>query len=392
MLRKIREVERQGEELARSAAFNEKRAMLETLVGGIAHELNNKLAPVLGYAELLGFRLEHEPGDSAEHCRMIALAAREAAKIIQQLKQVARPPTLECAACDPRALVEEAGVLLRFRLRSFGVRLDLAVPPALPAIWADPGQIKQVLVNLMLNAMDAMEGRPERHLTVRAEAKPGAVVLRVEDTGAGIPPGTLSRIFDPFFTTKALDRGSGLGLSLCQGIVKQHHGDIQVESTVGQGTTFSVTLPRAPEDLPVAPHRPNPRPVPPKLPAGLEILAVDDEEAITALVRATFQGQWVTRAHGGAEAIRHLGDRDFDLVLTDLRMPGVDGFQVLAWMGRERPDVLARTLVLTGETGSSLQDGELAGLGLPVLRKPFAPQDLLRACAPLAARTRITRA
>jgi len=390
MLQKIRQVR----ELEQSAALNEKRAMLETLVGGIAHELNNKLAPAQGYAELLGLRLARAGGfqELQGFARMIEASVQESSKIIQQLKNLCQP-SLECAATDPRTLIEEAMVLMRFRLRAAEARITLDLPAPCPPIWVDPGQLKQVLINLILNALDAMEHAAEKTLQIRARVDAQAVTIEIQDTGEGIPPDRLNRIFDPFYTTKAMDKGTGLGLSVCLGIVKQHHGSILAESTPGQGTTFRVTLPRAQEPAtelqpaPVVLRQPDPAPC-----GRLEVMVVDDEEHITALVQDTLWNQlgWkVTRVHGGHEALRVLEGRQIDLMITDLRMPGLDGFGVLDWVREQRPGLYLRTMVITGDAGGARQTGELQGLNLPVLRKPFSPMELARTCESLWAGGRL---
>jgi two-component system NtrC family sensor kinase len=248
-----------------------------------------------------------------------------------------------------------------------------------------------VLLNLMLNSIDAMEQAPVKQLRLQVEVGARALTIAIQDRGTGIPPDQLTRIFDPFFTTKAQDRGTGLGLSVCLGIVKQHHGEIQVESTLGVGSTFLVSLPLnqdlLPEDGEVVPRRGDGALDVRALGKRLEVLVIDDEEFITGMVQETLRSQlgWrVTRAHGGREALERLEKGNIDLVITDLRMPGVDGFQLLDWIRKLQPDLFRRTLVITGDAGTKQQNQDLQDLGIPVLGKPFSALDLLDSCGKLA--------
>ena len=225
----------------------EKSALLDSLVGGIAHEINNKLAPIVGYSELLQLEISRlkEVEQLGPYCDIIRDAAMESAKIIRQLLQLSRPLARELKIVDVRDLFNEVQALLRFRLRESGCRVEAEFMAEPAPVYADAAQIKQVMINLIFNALDAMEHTPEKRLRLSVQAVNGEVCFRVADTGHGIKPENLNRIFNPFFTTKASDRGSGLGLSVCLNVVKSHNGDISVESTPGAGTEFKVTLPRA---------------------------------------------------------------------------------------------------------------------------------------------------
>jgi len=378
--------------LERRLALHDKTALFESLAGGIAHELNNTLTPVLGYAELISTRLEGA-GDSAvlqSYCRTITKSAQESVRIIRQLLQLSRPATMELREVELGAVLEEAVSIMRFRLRASQARLELDVPGPV-RIMADPGQIKQVIINLLMNAVDAMEHTVRKDLRVRVAIQEAWAELAVEDTGHGIAPDKLNRVFDPFFTTKSAERGTGLGLSVCLGIVGQHQGEMSVTSAPGEGTRFRILLPLKPAGLPAAGPAParsrppdpgagaaGPEPVP-----GQRVLVIDDEEYITMLVDELLRGRlgWrIEQVHGGREAVQRLEAGAYDLVITDLRMPGLDGFAVLGWIREFRPELLARVLVLTGDAGTLAQDAELGGLGLPVLSKPFNPEDLLAWC------------
>jgi len=376
----------------RRMALSDKTALFESLAGGIAHELNNTLSPVLGYAELLTGRLETAGDQPAllNYCRMITKSAKESVRIIRQLLQLSRPATMELRQVDLGAVLDEAVSIMRFRLRASEARLALQVPEGV-RILADAVQIKQVLINLMINAIDAMEHTIRKDLQVRVAVRGAMAELSVQDTGHGIPPEKLNRIFDPFFTTKSAERGTGLGLSVCLGIVGQHRGEIAVSSVPGEGTVFTVLLPLA-----LGQEAPGPEPAPapslepaallPQVARRLEVLVIDDEEYITSLVHELLRsrlGCRVDQVHDGREAIQRLESAPYDLVITDIRMPGLDGFAILGWIRDFRPALLPKVLVITGDSGSKPQDRELRAFGVPALRKPFTSDELVAQCRDL---------
>ncbi len=378
----------------RKMAINDKADLFESLVGGIAHELNNKLAPVLGFSELLQNRLETIGGHDVlqSYCNAISLSAQESVRIIRQLLQLSRPAAPELSRTDLGAILDEVSSILRFRLRSADAEMQLTVPAEPVWILADPGQIKQVLVNLMINGIDAMGNASQRLLKVGVETQGAYACFSVGDTGHGIAPDRLNRIFDPFYTTKSSEHGTGLGLSVCLGIVRQHHGEISVKSTPGEGTVFRVLLPLSmtegkTECLPVQ------RVIKPVGPGSqlsaaqglprMSVLVIDDEEYITSLVQELLRSRlgWkVERVHEGRQAIQRLEAASFDLVITDLRMPGVDGFAILEWLRNYQPSLLPRVLVITGDSGGPSLDQELLNFGVPVIRKPFTPDELIDQC------------
>ncbi len=381
----------------RKMAINDKAALFESLVGGVAHELNNKLSPVLGFSELLTMRLEGMEGQDSlkSYCNAISRSAQESVRIIRQLLQLSRPPTMELNATDLGAVLREAASIMRFRLRSAEATMKLELPSAVIDVLADMAQIKQVFINLMINAVDALEHAERKEITVQAEVQDGWGVVSVRDTGYGIAPDKLNRIFDPFYTTKSAERGTGLGLSVCLGILRQHGGEISVKSTPGEGSVFRVQLPLARSgELAAAPRagdgaasgpadgvmpcfEPGPR---------REVLVIDDEEYITNLVQELLRtrlGWRVERVHDGRQGIQRLEQGTYDLVITDLRMPGLDGFAVMGWIRDFRPSLLPSVLVITGDSGSQNMELELRAFGVPTLQKPFTPSALVEACQKL---------
>jgi two-component system, NtrC family, sensor kinase len=236
----------------------EKLSAIGQLVAGVAHELNNPLTSVIGYAQLLEGEMRDRPGapevrppdELAHDLRRIAEESERAARIVRNLLAFARRQTAAREPHDVADLCARVVALRSYELRLTGVELSTQFQPGLPRVIADGGQIQQALLNLLLNAEQAMRGRPVRRLTVgaRLDEAASAVELYVSDSGHGIDTANLSRIFDPFFTTRDVGEGTGLGLSICYGIIRDHGGHIRVESRIQVGTTFSVLLPGLVED------------------------------------------------------------------------------------------------------------------------------------------------
>ncbi len=235
----------------------EKLSAIGQLVAGVAHELNNPLTSVIGYAQLLEEELETGDGTGADtqlaqDLRRIAQESERAAKIVRNLLAFARRQSAERAPQDVADLFSRVMALRSYELRLNGIELVTEFQPGLPSVVVDGSQLQQALLNLVLNAEQAMRGRPTKrlHVGARFDANAGAVELLVKDTGHGIDRANLSRIFDPFFTTRDVGEGTGLGLSICYGIIRDHGGQITVESVVNTGTTFSVLLPARIDDVP----------------------------------------------------------------------------------------------------------------------------------------------
>ena len=370
--------------LERGILRQEKQRLLDTLVGGIAHELNNKLTPIQGFAELLGSQASPEV---REFTHLITASVQEAAKIVRQLLQLAKPEATAHRCLDLREVVSESLAILRFKLREG--RCTLAYePPAEPhLVEADPGQLKQVVMNLVINAVQAMERTREPRLTVALEHGPQGVLLSVEDNGSGIPPDIMGRIFDPFFTTKGPDRGTGLGLSVCESIVTQCGGTLGAESTVGVGTRFLMTLPRRSGlDLPepaaqaavVGTRRMGRR--------RARILVVDDDPVIRMLLQEMLRAVVVCEvemAADGLEGLQRAGSEEFDLILSDMRMPGISGAELFLRLRERQPGVARRFAFITGYPGDEDLNAEVRSWQVALLPKPFTMDGLMRLCQPL---------
>jgi len=367
----------------------EKSELLDSLVGGIAHEINNKLAPIIGFSELLLGQLERDqsPETLAGYCAIIRDSATESAKIIRQLLQLSRPVTGEPAICDLRGLVREVMTFLNFRIRDTGCEVILDLSPEEALIRADVTQIKQVIMNLTLNALDALENAPLKELRLSVAQQEDKIILKVADTGHGIKSENLPYIFNPFFTTKSPERGTGLGLSVCLSIVKQHGGEITVKSVLNAGSEFEMALPKKSRDgLP--PDSTNAGQADGKKPvfennhgAGRRhVLVVDDEEFITAMIQEVLRSDMncnVECVTNGLRAVTRLQESNFDFVISDVRMPELDGLGLFEWIKEYQPRLTAHFLFITGDAGGRDLNQKLESLGVPVLRKPFSVNKLL---------------
>ena len=357
------------------------------LAGGVAHDFNNLLMVISGYAEVILAQLDvnsplHEKG------RAIQLAADRATTLTRQLLAFSRKQLLELKVVDVNAIVQDMERLLR-PLIGENVELVTILASEAAHTRADAGQLEQVLMNLVVNAKDAMPAGgkltiqtativvDENHRRGQQFIRPGNyVTLSVSDSGMGMDRETQSRIFEPFFTTKEKGKGTGLGLSTVYGIVKQSGGYVMVQSELGRGTTFHIYLPQVQE-----PTEKHAAPAPHAARGGSEtILLVEDEESVRQLVRDTLvaKGYRVVEADNGeagmASAATHKGK--IDLVITDVVMPGMGGRELVQQLSRTRPET--KVLYLSGYTEDAIvSDGSIES-GTAFLQKPFTLQNLSR--------------
>jgi PAS domain S-box-containing protein len=379
--RDVTERRRVEDELARQQAAriqSEKLADMGTLLAGVAHELNNPLTVVSGYSSIL--RQTLGDGPSRERVDRIATAAERCVRIVRNFLALARQHPPERQRVTPNQIVREAVELLAYPLRVDNVDVRLELAEDLPTLWADPHQLHQVVVNLITNAHQAMHGSASsRRLTIRTrfEAAGSRVVLEVIDTGSGIPPEVLGRIFEPFFTTKPVGQGTGLGLPLCRGIVEGHGGTIRATSEVGEGTTLTIELPvvAAPARDPKGPSV-KARALPP----GSRILVVDDEPDVAGvlvdLLRA--QHEQVEAVSDGRAALEKIEQAAYDLILCDVRMPGLDGPELYRALRLLHPELLPRFVFLTGDTLNPEIREFVQQTGAPCISKPFDFDEVYR--------------
>jgi PAS domain S-box-containing protein len=359
-------------------------AAMATLAAGIAHEINNPLAAVLGNVELSLDALETEPLVVAELRSMLQdarVAANRVREIVQSMRLLARGDAVRRERVNVASCVEQSVAFAANTLR-YRARLIRDVAPDL-YVEASTAQLSQVFVNLLANAAHALlDDAPERNeIKITARREGNRARIEIADNGKGIPEELQSRIFEPFFTTKDTGEGMGLGLSICRNIIEGFGGTMSVSSTLGQGTVFRVLLPAAsaaPEAVAPAPSDPKrPSSIPP---SGIRarVLIVDDEQAVTALLRHVLAGDAydVVTVKSGREALAALQQMRFDLILCDLMMPEMTGEDVYLEATRAQPELASRFVFLTGGAFTARGRQFLASVNAPVLEKPFHVAEL----------------
>ena len=358
------------------------------LAAGVAHDFNNILTIIQGHADLL-LQTPNLPPAGEKSIKQVWAAADRAGKLIRQLLMFSRKQVMQPRYVDLNDIVSNVVPMLQ-RMLGEQIAFQYLPAPSLPAIYADAGMIEQVLVNLTINARDAMPGGGRLAISaaprllepvacvVNPEARPGHFVcLGVSDTGGGMDHDTLSHLFEPFFTTKEIGKGAGLGLATVYGIVKQHQGWIIVESKPGAGSTFTLFLPCVSKPAEVAaPQGRSPLPAP----AGTEtLLIVEDEPSLRELVVRILElcGYHIYEAKNGVEALRVWEQHkdEIDLLLTDMVMPeGVSGRQLAERLQKEDP---ALKVIYTSGYSPGMAGKDIALLeGFNFLAKPYPPSRL----------------
>jgi two-component system NtrC family sensor kinase len=358
------------------------------LVSGVAHELNNPLSVVIGYGQILLSR--GVPEEARGPIELIISQGGRMAKIVQSLLLFSRQRKPERRPVDLREIIQQILTLRDTQLALSSIRLETEFDPDLPPAEGDPHQLQQVFLNLILNAEQAIvgSGMGGRRIgdcirvttSSRHESDRTWVVAQVTDNGAGIPAEVLPRIFEPFFTTKRVGEGTGLGLSVSYGIAEQHGGRLSVESESGH-TVFTLLLPAAStsgaEDAATAESA--------RAAVGegqgRRVLVVDDEPAVVEMVTSVLdrKGWRVDVASGGRAALERLRQARYDLVVSDIRMPEMDGAELYRTAVAERHELVTRFLFMTGDTANPEAWRFLQDTSVPVIEKPFTPRALLRA-------------
>lgn len=361
---------------------SEKLSALGQMISGVAHELNNPLAGILGYSQLL-----LEQTLTEENCRDVSVIVREAMrckKIVQNLLTFARQHTFERNTLRMHDVLETVLELRMYQLTVDSVQVVKEFDPALPAVIGDFYQLQQVFLNLINNAHYALRlsERREKRLVVRTARADSQVVIQVSDNGVGMSPEVQTRIFDPFFTTKEVGQGTGLGLSICYGIVQSHRGTLEVVSSPEQGTTFTVKLPIAdqPETASTPPadsERPGHRSLTEN--GRLRCLVIDDEEVIVGLVKRILEreGHEVEGAADGEQALDLIGRRRYDLLVCDVKMPRMSGDAFYRALERRAPHLRDRLIFLTGDVVNWETRQFLNSIPHYALQKPFRAEELL---------------
>jgi PAS domain S-box-containing protein len=381
---------RQEEMLRRS----ERMASLGTTLAGVAHELNNPLTAVIGFAQIM--LREERSADDRAGLETIHREAARAARIVKDLLTFTRrQEATRPGRVDINAVVEYIVSTRRYSLETRGVRCVMRLAPEMPLVAGDASQLEQVVLNLLVNAEHALSDALEAPRSAEGDTSPRGtieisssldrdlVVVEVADTGCGIAPDDMTRIWDPFWTTKAEGEGTGLGLSVVHGIVSAHSGSIDVQSTVGAGTTFTLRFPRSLDGMSrVTPIRGSAAVDGAQAAQPLDVLVIDDESSITTFLSQYLgsRGHAVITAQSGPQALTIARAGAFDVIVCDLRMPGMDGLETMralrAMPNGERP----RYILSSGATlGAAVMDAAEALRVDAVVPKPYDIEQLRRA-------------
>ncbi|MGE0813239.1 MAG: ATP-binding protein [Vicinamibacterales bacterium] len=377
-----KQIENQSRDLYYQLLQTEKMAALGQTISGVAHELNNPLATILSWAERLAQQVSGD--DPMRRGLDVILGESErAARIVRNLLTFARKRQSTRAMVDVNEVIRETLSLRAYEQRITNISVIPALAAGLPPVFADGHQVKQVLLNLLMNAEQAMLGANGRGtIVIRTwhDSARQVVVLEVNDDGPGVPEDVQGKIFDPFFTTKEVGKGTGLGLTVAYAIVQEHGGRITLKSRSGAGASFFVEFPVTPAKAVVARRHAAP-PTERDVFRGARVLVVEDEAALASAVNDAFveAGFVVDRAGDGEEGLACVAERHYDLIVCDLKMPRVDGIRFYRAMTAATPALARRVIFVTGDVAGTEAERFLEESGCRWLSKPFRLADLLRA-------------
>lgn len=380
---------RKLQETQQQLVQSEKLAAVGTMISGLAHELNNPLAGVIGYAELLqDAELDSQArGDLAE----IVNNAMRCKKIIENLLIFSRKREPRREVCDLNEAVRQAYALKAHDIELDNIKVELALAPELPATCADIYQFEQVFLNLINNAHHALQkGEPPRRLALSSRVSvAGKLVFSVANNGPLIPAEFINKIFEPFFTTKDVGQGTGLGLAISHGIVREHGGTITVASSAAAGTVFTIVLP---VDLTMAAGTAD-KPAAPAVAKKIRVLVIDDEAPVRKVMQRLieFRGGEAVTCVSPAEAAGHIRAGGFDVIFCDIRFPGAEnGFAVHDLFSKEGPDPRAEFVLMSGQSADPEILAEVDRRGVRFLAKPFTRDEVVGIIAGLGDKGTVT--
>jgi two-component system NtrC family sensor kinase len=356
---------------------SEKLSALGEMISGVAHELNNPLTSVLGYSQL--FQQYDVPQDLKEDLNKIRSEAERCHRIVQSLLRFARRHKPGKIYTDINGVIENTLELMDYELKVNNIEVIKELDMNLPFTMVDPYQLQQVLLNLVNNAYHAMiTDKGKGKLVIKSSKNQKNVRISIIDNGPGISQENLPKIFDPFFSTKEPGEGTGLGLSLSYGIIKEHQGEILVDSELGKGSAFIIVLPiidysveKNIEKSPVTKKK--------KKPDGAKILVVEDEEILRSLILQLLQreGYEVSSAENGYKALEMIDQNNYNAIISDIKMPRLSGKEFYKRLKQQRPELTNRVIFLTGDVLNTNTNQFLSQLEDRYLTKPFNNEHLL---------------
>jgi two-component system NtrC family sensor kinase len=355
---------------------SEKMAAVGQLISGVAHELNNPLTAILGYSQLLKSE-EHVTSRGADYLEKLYKQAQRTHHIVQNLLSFARQHKPERTPVQLNQILDDTLILREYDMKLHSIQIHREFDSQLPLTGGDFNQLQQVFLNILNNAVDAIQEKGGKgEIWIRTEVVGNRLRVEFTDNGTGVQ--YPHRVFDPFYTTKAVGKGTGLGLSICYGIVKEHGGEIQVRNSPPRGATFSIELPI----LAVAAAPRAEQPSRSRTATSGKVLLVDDEEAVLHIEQEILlaRGIEVATARDAHEAINFLKKKTVDAVVTDMTMPGeVSAEDLLHWIMSHRPELAARVMFTVSSARANHGSEFIHKSGCPVMQKPFAIEDFWNA-------------
>jgi PAS domain S-box-containing protein len=367
--------EEERRELEQRAQLTSRLASVGEMASGIAHEINNPLTCVIGYAQLL--MQTDTSKDIKKDIEVIYDGAQRVAGIVKRLLTFARQYKPEQAYVDINEIIEATLDLRAYHLKTSNIKVTTKLAPDLPITIADAGQLQQVFLNLIVNAETEMKlAHGKGELLIKTEQIDNTIQISFKDDGPGIPKGNLKRIFDPFFTTREVGQGTGLGLSVCHGIITEHNGGIRAESKLGKGATFIVELPVVTEAKRLELAEPDIDEL--KEVSKAKILVVDDEPVILQFLSRVLsdEGHEIETVDNADDALEMVKSKRYSLILLDIKMPGMSGIEFYKHMQKMTPSLAKRVMFVTGDVMEARTTAFLSKTKAPHFTKPFDAEQL----------------
>jgi len=371
------DIEAKQKRMRQELSLNRRLVAIGQVAAGITHEINNPLTGVIAFAQML-MQMDI-PENMKEAVEVIHEGAIRVVGIVDRLRTFARSDRQQSEYTDINTVITNTLTMRSYEMRSNDIEVTTHLAENLPKTMANPGQLQQVFLNIIINAEQAMATSPRRgKLTVTTEQFADRIIVSIRDNGPGIPEETINEIFDPFFTTKDNYSGMGLGLNVSRDIITEHGGEIRVWSKPGLGATFIIDLPIVTDSG--EGESSEPADAEQEEPVGAKILVVDDEPHICrALDRLlTDKGHLVDTTPSPLTALEMLRDKRYDLILLDLRMPDMSGIELYERIGIISPSLQRKVICVTGDVVSSQNEAFLHETGIPCVAKPFGVNELMR--------------